>query len=135
MREQAKTQERKEELEAAFVEHLQRFHSLSEIYDKEIEIEVLEDELDAINNPKKVKFEKGVVTFSPSSASKCERELFYKAKRFEKDEVQMLPYQRRWVRNGSAIHAAIQKDLLLAQEHLLNPSFKVLRLPDGKPAW
>lgn len=135
MREATKTEARKNQLVKAFLNHLERFHSMSEIFDKDIELEVLQDEIDAINNPKEVKFEKGVVTFSPSSASKCERELFYKAKRFDKDEVQMLPYQKRWVRNGSAIHAAIQKDLLLAQEHLIKPEFKVLRLPNGKPAW
>nr|BDD45015.1 hypothetical protein 10 [Bacillaceae bacterium] len=126
---------RAEELTNAMLKHFERFHSLSEIYDRDIEEAILEDELENIRNPKQLNFEKGLVTFSPSSASKCERELFYKAKRFEKDDQPLEPYQRRWVRNGSAVHAAVQKDLLLAEAHLKNPSFRVVRMPNGRPSW
>jgi hypothetical protein len=126
---------RGEELTTAMLNHFDRFHSLSEIYDRDIEETLLIEELDNIKNPKQLNFERGLVTFSPSSASKCERELFYKANREEKDEQAMFPYQRRWVRNGSAVHAAVQKDLLLAEVHLKNPAFTVEKMPDGSAAW
>lgn len=126
---------RAEELSEAMLDHLRRFHSLNEIYDKDVEEEILTEELNHIRNPRKLNFERGLVSFSPSSASKCERELYYKAKHEQKDEVQMFPYQRRWVRNGSAVHAAVQKDLLLAEVHLKNPAFTVEKMPDGSAAW
>ena len=122
------------ELEEAMRNHFRRFHSLNEINDKEIEMQVLEYEMKAITDPKPLHFER-MTTFSPSSASKCDRELYFKATKAPKDEIQMRPYQRRWVRNGSAIHAAVQKDLLLAEAHLRNPAFKVARMEDGTPAW
>ncbi|WP_205439447.1 hypothetical protein [Halobacillus ihumii] len=125
---------RGEELTKAMKQHFQKFHSMDEIFDKDIEIQILEEELEALKNPKKPNFQR-LPTFSPSSASKCERELFYKLKKEDKDEQVMHPFQRRWVRNGSAIHAAVQKDLLYAEEHLQNPKFKVERMEDGSPAW
>lgn len=117
------------------LKHFERFHSFNEIRDKDIDEEILENELDIIRNPKQLNFEKGVVTFSPSSISKTDRELYYKAKKYPKDEKIFLPYQRRWVRNGSAIHDAVQKDLLYAEQHLKDPAFKVDRMDDGKPKW
>lgn len=125
---------RSEEIESAMKDHFEKFHSIDEIFDKDIETSVLEEELEALNNPKKPNFQR-LPTFSPSSASKCERELFYKLKKEKKDERQMYPYQRRWVRNGSAIHAAIQKDLLYAEQHVKNPKFTVEKMEDGSPAW
>ncbi|MGQ8871400.1 hypothetical protein [Paenibacillus sp. TSA_86.1] len=91
-------------------------------------------ELRNLTNPKRINFERGLVTFSPSSASKCERELFYKALKVDKDEQEMFPYQKRWVRNGSAIHGAVQKDLIYA-ERMDGAKFTVDRMPDKTPAW
>lgn len=135
LRQEITGKERGEELKKAMLRHFERFHSLSEIYDRDIEEKILLEELKNLQNPKQVNFQDGLVTFSPSSASKCERELYYKATRAEKDEQPMFPYQRRWVRNGSAVHAAVQKDLLLAEVHLKNPAFTVEKMEDGSPAW
>ncbi|MDC3413938.1 PD-(D/E)XK nuclease family protein [Terrihalobacillus insolitus] len=135
LRQEVIKKERGEELTKAMLRHFERFHSLSEIFDRDVEEQILLEELKNLQNPKQLNFEKGLVTFSPSSASKCERELYYKATRAEKDEQPMLPYQRRWVRNGSAVHAAVQKDLLLAEVHLKNPAFTVEKMEDGSPAW
>jgi len=126
---------RGEEIAKDMLNHFKRFHSMNEIYDRDIEEQILEEELENIRNPKPLNFEKGLVTFSPSSVSKTNRELYYKAKNYPKDEQIFLPYQRRWVRNGSAVHAAVQKDLLYAEEHLKNPAFKVARMPNGRPSW
>lgn len=77
----------------------------------------------------------GSVAFSPSSVSSCPRSLWYKAKRATKDELIMYPYQKRWVRNGSAIHEATQRDLLYMEKYLDNPSFIIDKTENGLPAW
>lgn len=126
---------RGELLTSEMLEHIDRFHSLDEIIDKDIDEAILLDELENIKNPKQLNFEKGIVTFTPSSASKCERELYYKALNATKDEQLLFPYQKRWVRNGTAVHRAMQKDLLYAEVHLKDPAFTVERLENGRPAW
>lgn len=131
---------RGEELSKALITHFDQYHSLNEVYDKELERELLDDELQNLNNPKRLNFRRGLVTFSPSSADKCDRELYYKAKKFPKEEGTFYPYQRRWVNNGSAVHARVQKDLLFAEKHLDDPLFNLVRMkaPEsvaGRPAW
>lgn len=127
--------DRSQELAQAMKDHLNEFHTLPEQFNKQLEIDFLNNELQNLQKPKFVKFERGLVTFSPSSASKCKRELFYKALKVDKDEQVMFPYQKRWVRNGSAVHGAVQKDLLYAELVLPKPRFTVERMPNGTPAW
>ena len=118
------------------LQHFDDLHALDLPVDHDIERLLLQDELWAIGQGKTgVHFGKGLVTFSPSSASKCERELFYKASLVGKDPMPFYPYQRRWMRNGSAVHAAVQKDLLYAEKYVRNPKFLVERTPEGRPAW
>ncbi len=119
-----------------FINHLDRYHALPEIFDPEIEKAIMEDQIRNIENPKKLNFVKGLPTFSPSSVSKCDRELFYKALKYPKDEIPFYPYQKRWIRNGLAVHAAIQRDLLYAEKHLEKPMFEVARMRiNNSPAW
>jgi CRISPR/Cas system-associated exonuclease Cas4 (RecB family) len=66
-----------------------------------------------------------LVKFTPSGASKCKRELFYKALRMEQDEVQNRPFNNRWTRNSTAIHGAIQRDILYTPYLLPNPNFTI----------
>lgn len=74
--------------------------------------------------------------FSPSSSDKCDRELFYKAVRAEQDAKTMYPFQRRWTRNSTAVHEAVQRTLLEAEVLLDSPKFLVERMEDtGLPAW
>lgn len=76
------------------------------------------------------------IYFSPSSASKCKRELYYKAKKEKKDKSNLFPYHRRWTINASGVHACRQKDLLMAEKVLKEElNFKVKRLENGLPAW
>ena len=125
-----------EKITIDILQHFNELHALDLPVDHDIDREILQDELLAINQGKAgVSFGKGLVTFSPSSASKCQRELFYKASRVGKDQTAFHPYQRRWMRNGSAVHAAVQKDLLYAEKYVRNPKFLVERTPDGRPAW
>lgn len=82
-----------------------------------------------------------LVKFTPSGASKCKRELFYKALKMKQDETQNAPFNNRWTRNSTAIHGAIQRDLLYTPYLLNNPSFEVLYTDRFKdkfgllPAW
>jgi CRISPR/Cas system-associated exonuclease Cas4 (RecB family) len=124
----------------ALVRQFDDFHSLNPYDDGEIELEILQQKykevealLDKTNIPKWVK---GVdVRFSPSSAGSCNRELYYKALRAEKDVVQMYPYQKRWTLNGSAIHERVQRDILYMEKYLDNPEFVVERDEEGFPMW
>ena len=79
---------------------------------------------------------KDVIVFSPSGAYKCGRELYFKANKEEKDEIVRYPYQRRWTRNSSAVHEAVQRDLLYSEVVLANPLFTVARdEKTGLPCW
>lgn len=82
---------------------------------------------------------KDLPQFSPSSVAKCRRELFFKSNKVEQDEQARFPYQRRWTRNSTAVHEAVQRDLLYMEKELPNPAFTVKRMEEGKakglPAW
>ncbi|MBC9786661.1 hypothetical protein H1S01_19660 [Heliobacterium chlorum] len=125
------------ELTKAILNHFDAIHSIQEPNDDEIEKYLLMDELDGLNSDtSKLGFKKGVITFSPSSAYKCERELYFKVKKVEASFVDRFPYQRRWSRNGSAVHRAMQRDLLYAETHLDGPKFTVVRTKTtNRPAW
>ena len=71
--------------------------------------------------------------FTPSGASKCKRELYYKLMK-ETPKEEKYAYHKRWTRNATAVHEAIQKDLLYSEALISNPRFKVHR-KDGLPAW
>jgi hypothetical protein len=71
--------------------------------------------------------------FSPSGASKCSRELYYKALKTKTvDDKQ--PYHRRWTRNSTAVHEVVQKDLLSMSILLKDPAFTV-KMVNDLPAW
>lgn len=123
------------EIVEAVIEHFNDIHRNDLPLDFDIERTILQDELQALKPDTSLNFEKGLVTFTPSSASKCERELYYKAAHICRDELTLYPYQRRWTRNGTAVHGAVQKDLLYGEKYLVNPRFTVLRTKNGRPAW
>ncbi|MZP28665.1 hypothetical protein GTO91_02890 [Heliobacterium undosum] len=129
--------DRGNELTTAILQHFDAIHSIEEVNDNDIEKLLLTDELDGLNSDtRKLGFQRGLVTFSPSSAYKCERELYYKNKRVEAAFVDRFPYQRRWTRNGSAVHRAVQRDLLYAETQLDSPQFTVVRTKTtNRPAW
>src|SRR5699024_12629208 len=103
---------RGEEIAKDMLNHFKRFHSMNEIYDHDIEEQFLEEELEHIRNPKPLNFEKGLVTFSSSSVSKTNRELYFTAQNYPKDEKLFLPHHRRWDRPATAVHAAVESDLV-----------------------
>lgn len=115
-------------------------HSMDYYDDYEIEKMLLKQkelELHYIKN--RFELPEGLVYFSPSGADKCSRELFYKANKMQKDGQRTFPYQKRWTRNSTAIHEAVQRDLLYMEKHLKNPALKIARMKngvaEGLPAW
>lgn len=128
--------ERGNRLAGALYNQFQALHTKDYYDDYEIEsllIEQKEKDLSLIKSYPKLP--EGLIVFSPSSASACGRGLFFKANKEEKDEIQRYPYQRRWTRNSSAVHEAVQRDLLYSEKVLKNPMFVVERLESGLPAW
>ena len=126
-------EDRAEKLPRELLEQINKLHSSN--YTENIEVEKLllkerEERVAAL----------GVVTprphnfvFTPSGASKCKRELYYKLNKKEPKEF-LHPYHRRWTRNATAVHEAIQRELLYTEVLVKDPRFKVLR-KNGLPAW
>lgn len=128
--------ERGQRLAGALFNQMNSLHSKDFFPDHTLESLLLkqkEHDLSLLKSYKKLP--EGLICFSPSSASGCKRGLIFKANKEEKDEVQRFPYQRRWTRNSSAVHEAVQRDLLYCEKVLDNPIFTVHRLEDGLPAW
>ena len=128
--------ERGQRLAGALYNQMNDLHSVDFYSNYEIESLLLkqkEHDLDKMKNFERLP--EGLISFSPSSASACARGLVFKANREEKDEDIRYPYQRRWTRNSSAVHEAVQRDLLYCEKVLKNPIFTVERLESGLPAW
>ena len=122
------------EIASDIISQVTEYHSKQSRPVKEIEKILLEQhqlEYDLI----------GVVTprpatyiFSPSGASKCSRELYFKALKIKTVDTNQ-PYQRRWTRNSTAVHEVVQKDLLYMGKTMKNPNFTVKLKENGLPAW
>ena len=113
-------------------------HGTEYYSDIDIEKTLLDQRIREVNNIVKphvpTQYE-GMVYFSPSGASKCCRELYYKALKSTKDLQPFYPYHKRWTRNASAVHEAVQRDLLYAEKILPDAPFKVARTDEGLPCW
>lgn len=128
--------ERGQRLSGALYNQMNELHTKDFYNDYDIESLLLKQkqhDLEQIKNFRRLP--EGLMVFSPSSASACGRGLFFKSNKEVKDEVQRFPFQRRWTRNSSAVHEAVQRDLLYSEKILNNPVFKVHRLENGLPAW
>lgn len=126
--------ERGKELAGALYKQFNDFHSKNSWDDIDIENLLVKQRVYAMDNEGWFD-SNGLIMFSPSGASKCERELCLKAMKSTKDEHTMYPYQRRWVRNSSAIHEAVQRDLIYMSLKMENPAFVVLYGKNGLPLW
>lgn len=137
VRKQKTGEKRGEELVQALTKHLEDINSKDYFDIVEVEELLLKEQAHAIKVMKTPKgYPKYLPRFSPSSSDKCERELYFKANKAERDEQTGHPFQRRWTRNSTAVHGAIQKQLLEAEIILNNPDFTVVRLEkNGLPAW
>lgn len=128
--------ERSQRIAGALYNQFNDLHSVDFFPDYEIESLLLRQKEHDLSNIKEYqRLPEGLISFSPSGASSCGRGLIFKARKEKKDEIQRFPYQRRWTRNSSAVHEAVQRDLLYSEKVLKNPVFKVHRLESGLPAW
>jgi hypothetical protein len=144
----AEYEERGQQLTEDFLDMLNRWHSIEEPYDKNLEAYIHKIYYEVIQNPpEQAKKQPGVKYFTPSSADGCKRELFHQAKGDKRDDIEKPPHQGRWQRLGTATGDMIQKDLLAIHKHYKNitgmePAFKplytTLKTPNGDlkvPFW
>jgi hypothetical protein len=114
------------------------FHRMNVRDDYKLDTQILTWKIEEMTDGRKNlrgDWNENLPTFSPSGASSSDRDLFFKIKEAQEDEQEFEPYQKRWVRNGSAIHDAQQRDLLYIEKYLEDAPFEVLRTKEGKPAW
>jgi hypothetical protein len=119
------------------IDQFNQLHSLDRIKtDKEIELILLEQMKHNISLiDAEPTYPKDVVKFNPSGASKPLMDLYLSAIGTIEIHDDKFPYHRRWTRNGSAIHDAVQKDLLYTEKYVPKPYFNVVRMESGLPAW
>lgn len=129
--------ERGQRLAGGLLYQINAIHSIDYFPDYEIEKLLLEQQQMELNEVgKRFTVPEDLIYFSPSGASKCGRELFFKANKEAKDEVLRYPYQRRWTRNASAVHQYFQRDLLYCEKLLGSDRvFDVKRMDNGLPCW
>lgn len=110
---------------------INEFHSLN-VYDnyfiEKMLLKQLQLDVEGIKN--RVPRRTDVVTFNPSSAGKCPRELYYKNINADEEGLNLFPYNKRWSSNGTAVHARIQRDLLYAQKAIPDNPFEVAKAQD-----
>lgn len=127
-------------LGTAMVEHFDAINAKSYFPKPAIEEILLRDMQHEIHMMKnRFTTPEGLVKFTPSGASKCRRELFYKTLKARQDDIQQAPFNNRWTRNSSAIHKSVQHNLLYANTLLPKPYFSVLMVEKEGfgllPAW
>ncbi|MGM0846950.1 MAG: hypothetical protein ACQEUT_18480 [Bacillota bacterium] len=123
-----------------FIDFLNTFYSHKEIWDDDLKIEILQQEIDITKNPKIKYPPRGVTYFSPSSANSCNRELYLKCKRATKDVNLRSPIQSRWTEIGGLVGDTVQKTILKAEKHWEKIAggqspFTALRTEEGFPFW
>jgi len=118
------------------LKHFHKLHSIDRIFmDKEIELLLIEQKKNELNTiGRKPTYPTDLVKFNPSGASKTVMDLFLKAKGYKENSI-MYPYHKRWVRNSTAVHEAIQTDLLYAEKLIKDTKFTVARTEEGLPQW
>lgn len=130
------------EIENAIKSHFNMINADSYFPKKEVEEILLRQkqfELWRMEKENRFRTPEGLIKFTPSSASKAKRDLFYKALKVPEDESENAPFNNRWTRNSTAIHEAVQRDLLYAPYLLDNPLFTVQMVEKEDfgvlPAW
>lgn len=122
------------QLEKELLEQFNQLHSKDVWDDKELEQLLLKDnEARVAKIGQRPDYPRDLVKFNPSGASKTVTDLYLKAKGY-KEQVERYPYHRRWTRNSTAVHEAVQRDLLYTEKYA-NGTFRVGRMKNGLPAW
>jgi hypothetical protein len=125
------------EIAQQFTDYLNEFHSYREPYDTKMDAWLHDLSAKELVKYKRMDF-KSAPYFSPSSAGKCDRELYVKALRMPKDDEQVKPWQRRYTGRGTAVGTWLQREILLAERHYekftgKKPPFKMARTEAGAP--
>jgi hypothetical protein len=115
------------EIAQQFTQELDRWYSLPEQYDNELDTQIHR----WYSNPPQVWPKRPY--FSPSNSKACPRELYVKAKRAKKDSFPKPPYQGRWQEIGTAIGDVIQRTVLAMERKLPGCRFRFERNDDGTP--
>lgn len=126
------------EVSEAFHRMVDNFHSKDIKSDYALETQFLQWQIEEMSDGSsnlRGEWDESLPTFSPSGASDSDRDLFYKIIDAVQDDETLTPQQRRWVKNGSAIHDRMQLDLLYIEKYLEDAPFEVCRTKEGKPAW
>ena len=122
-----------------FLDQLNTFHTMDVRKDKELEEILLKQHQYEFDQMDKEDSEQDatIPRYSPSSVSKCMRELYFKysPQKFEKDKETVFPYHRRWQKNATYCHMRVQEDILYSSKYVPNAPFEVFILPNGLPAW
>lgn len=116
-----------EKVAEEFTAELDRWYSLPETYDNELDKQIHQ----WYSNPPQVWPKRPY--FSPSNSKACPRELYVKAKRAKKDSFPKPPYQGRWQEIGTAIGDVIQRTLLAMERNLPGCPFRFERTEDNRP--
>jgi len=118
-----------EQIAKEFTEQLDRWYSMPEQYDNELDTLIHR----WYSNPPQVWPKRPY--FSPSSSKACPRELYMKAKRAKKDSFPKPPYQGRWQEIGTAIGDIIQRTVLAMERNMPDCPFRFERNEDGTPVF
>ena len=97
------------EVSADFHKMLDDFHRMNVGDDYKLDTQFYQWKVEEITDGRdnlRGTWDESLPTFSPSSAYASDRDLVFKIIEAEEDEQPFFPYQKRWVRNGSAIHDA-----------------------------
>lgn len=120
--------------EREFLAQMDELHSQNLWPDADIEEYLLLDKTAEVEALRKFPdYPKDIVKFNPSGASKTDMDLWLKAMGYN-EVSDLYPYHKRWTRNSSAIHEAIQHDLIYSEKYTDN-AFRMGRLENGLPAW
>lgn len=118
------------------VRQFDSLHKLNLFDDEEIEMFYLQNKINCLRNNNYGYNTATNFRVSPSSADNCLRELYYKAVKAKKDkEQEHYPYQKRWTRNSTAVHEAVQKDILYFEKYLKEPRLTIAYNDKGMPMW
>lgn len=114
------------------IAHLDEWYSLPETFDNALDRQIHEWYANAPRVFPKRPY------FSPSAASACPRELYYKLKREPRDVIRRQPHQGRWQEIGTSVGDMIQRTILAIERNFeektgKSPRFRFERNEDGTP--
>lgn len=123
-----------QQIEGDLIAMLDEWHSLPEAWDNALDVQIAK----WYSNPPKVWPERDHPYFSPSAATKCQRELYMKSVKAPKDVTVKQPHQSRWQGIGTVIGDYIQREILAIERNFEKltgnkPRFTFEKNPNGTP--